>query len=390
VADDAPILLDVTRLIWRRWAGRHPTGIDRVCLAYLNHFGPNAQAVVQHRYLRRILDRGASRALFALLQGPVERFRVALVSGAIRHLLGGDCPGGGRPYLNIGHTGLDSEGFRRWVSASEVRPVYFVHDLIPLSNPEVCRAGEDDRHLLRMQTVLETGAGVIGNSQATLDELRALASQAQLPYPPAIPAWLGVEPMADPQASDGQPTRPTFVTIGTIEARKNHALLLRTWSRLAARLGDDAPRLIIIGQRGWKAQAVFDRLDNDPTLRGHVVELNRCSDEEMARHLMSSRALLFPSIAEGFGLPLVEALALGVPVLASDLPALREVAQGIPKFLAPDDDAGWEEAIIDFASGQSADRERQLRQMGSFHLPSWDEHFQTVEPWLAQIGNGPG
>jgi hypothetical protein len=56
LADEAPLLLDVTRLIWRRWAGGRPTGIDRVCLAYLDHFGSAAQAVIQHPRLRRIMD----------------------------------------------------------------------------------------------------------------------------------------------------------------------------------------------------------------------------------------------------------------------------------------------------------------------------------------------
>ena len=67
LANDAPLLLDVSRLIWRRWAGRQPTGIDRVCLAYLEHFGPRAQAVVQHRRFRGILGRRTSAALFQLL-----------------------------------------------------------------------------------------------------------------------------------------------------------------------------------------------------------------------------------------------------------------------------------------------------------------------------------
>src|SRR6478672_6682930 len=86
VFDDAPILLDVTRLIWRRWKGRLPTGIDRVCLAYLRHFGPDAQAVVQRKGFRRILDMKASQELFALLEEPGDAFKVRLVAGALRNL----------------------------------------------------------------------------------------------------------------------------------------------------------------------------------------------------------------------------------------------------------------------------------------------------------------
>lgn len=383
--NDAPVLLDVTRLIWRRWKGRHPTGIDRVCLAYLRHFAPRAQAVVQWNGFRRILDAKASRELFALLENPTPRFKSSLVVGALRNLHRVSARGFGRLYLNIGHTGLNSPGFRQWVQAANVRPIYLVHDLIPISHPEFCRAGETEKHRERIRTVLMTAAGVIGNSQATLDELVAFAREAKLPEPPMLPAWLGTDPLPSPQHCQA-PERPTFVTIGTIEARKNHMLLLDIWSRLIDHLGSGSPQLLIIGQRGWEAEDVFDRLDHDEKLRGHVEELSNCSDEELVRHLVSARALLFPSFAEGYGLPLVEAMRLGVPVIASDLPVFREIAGDIPVYLDPLDSAGWELAIVDHSNAASATRKKQLKKIDSLRLPDWDSHFAVVERWLSTLG----
>src|SRR3954471_20334553 len=110
VTEDAPILLDVSRLIWRRWKGRLPTGIDRVCLAYLRHFAPRAQAVVQHRWFRGILDPEASQRLFALLESPGTQFKTSLVLGGLRSSQRSGNDGNGRLYLNVGHTGLDSPG----------------------------------------------------------------------------------------------------------------------------------------------------------------------------------------------------------------------------------------------------------------------------------------
>lgn len=384
LTDDAPLLLDVTRLIWRRWKGRLPTGIDRVCLAYLRHFGGRAQAVVQHDRFRRILDREASRELFALLEGSPERFRWQLPWRAMRHLGSFNCRGRGRPYLNIGHTGLDRPGFREWTRASDVRPIFLVHDLIPITHPEYCRAGEAERHRERMRTVLLTAAGVIANSQATLDALIQFARDEALSDPPGLVAWLGADPLPVPQATT-QPERPVFVTLGTIEGRKNHALLLDIWSRLVDRLGDQAPCLLIIGQRGWEADRVFERLDNDPKLRGHVIEIDRCTDNQLARHLASARALLFPSFVEGYGLPLVEALGLGVPVIASDLPVFREIGGDIPAYLAPRDESAWETAILDYADPISPARAAQLKRMNGYRAPSWHDHFERVEAWLSSL-----
>lgn len=381
---DRPFLLDVTRLIWRRWKGRLPTGIDRVALAYLKHFGPKSQAVIQHERFRRILDRTASDELFALLEGPSSLFKAALVAGFFRNLGRANARGHGRFYLNVGHTGLNAPGFRRWAKGADVRPIYLIHDLIPISHPEFARGGEDRRHRERMRTALITGSGIIGNSRATLDELTRFARAEGLSVPNSIVAWLGVNPLPSAITND-EPPRPTFVTLGTIEARKNHLLLLDIWSRLATHLGGETPRLLIIGQRGWEAEDVFNRLDHDETLRGHVTELSSCSDLQLARHLRAARGLLFPSFAEGYGLPLVEGLAVGTPAIASDLPVFRELCGVIPLYLDPRDGHGWEAAIIDFAATTSATRTAQLDRITTFTPPSWADHFSSVEAWLASF-----
>jgi glycosyltransferase involved in cell wall biosynthesis len=355
-----------------------------VAIAYLRHFGARSQAVVQHERIRRILDVSASQKLFATLDKPSASFKLSLVLGALRHFNQLRGQGRRRFYLNIGHTGLHSNGFRQWVLSANVRPIYFVHDLIPITHPQFCRAGEDERHRERMKTVLQTASGVIGNSQVTLDELARFAHSEQLKMPPALAAWLGTDPLpraAAPSAVD----RTTFVALGTIEARKNHLLLLNIWSRLIDRLGSKAPRLVIIGGRGWEAQAVFDLLDHSEKLRGHVIELENCSDEELAQHLATARALLFPSLSEGYGLPLVEALAMGVPVIASDLPVFREIGGEIPAYLNPNDEKGWEAAILDYADGNSPSRAAQLERMRGFQAPSWKSHFDKVERWLGSL-----
>jgi len=378
------LLLDATRLIWRRWKGLHPTGIDRVCLAYLRHFGGRAQAVVQHRLVRRILGPDASRELFDLLDGPPQEFRRRLAPAVFRNLGDLGHGGGERLYLNIGHTGLNSPGFRDWVSRAGVRSIYFVHDLIPITHPQLCRAGEALKHRERMRTVLATATGVIGNSKATLEELANFGRAEDIHLPSSIAAWLGSDELPAAIATNTA-EHPTFVVLGTIEARKNHILLLDIWSKMIDALGDQAPHLLIIGRRGWEAEPVFELLDRSAKLRNHVTELNSCSDDELARHLASASALLFPSLAEGFGLPLVEALAAGVPVIASDLPALREIGAGIPLYLDPLDSAGWQAAILHYSRPDGGAREGQIARMNGFRAPDWNSHFDRVEMWLESL-----
>jgi glycosyltransferase involved in cell wall biosynthesis len=203
--------------------------------------------------------------------------------------------------------------------------------------------------------------------------------------PPSHVAWLGVDPFSRVRSAD-RSSRPTFVTLGTIEGRKNHLLLLKIWSRLVDRLGSAAPRLLIVGQRGWEAQPALELLDRSEKLRGHVIELGHCLDAELAAHLTAARALLFPSFTEGYGMPMVEALGAGAPVIASDLPVFRELCGTIPTYLSPLDESGWETAIMNYAQPGSPERASQCQRMKAFHAPTWEEHFNNVEAWLWTLG----
>jgi glycosyltransferase involved in cell wall biosynthesis len=91
-------------------------------------------------------------------------------------------------------------------------------------------------------------------------------------------------------------------------------------------------------------------------------------------------------LVEGFGLPLVEALGMGVPVIASDLPVFREIGADIPTYLNPRDDRGWESAIMEYSKDTSAARAAQLARLKDFRAPTWPGHFERVEAWLHTLG----
>ncbi|WP_353208962.1 glycosyltransferase family 1 protein [Sphingorhabdus sp.] len=241
-----------------------------------------------------------------------------------------------------------------------------------------------------MRHLLESAGGVIANSQDTLDQLCQFATSQSLPPPKQkIVALLGTEAQQITATSADCPARPYFVVIGTIEARKNHLLLLKIWQRLVQDWGEKAPVLLLIGQRGWEIDEVAQILDRDHSLQGHVMELGRCSDSQMVGLLGGARALLMPSFAEGFGIPVIEALQSGTPVIASDLGVFREVAGDIPLYLSPDDPAAWTQAILSYSAG-SEDRRRQVSLIANYTAPNWENHFRRVDSWLEGISqNSP-
>ena len=389
------MLFDATRLIWRRWVGVRPTGIDRICLAWMAHFGSRAQAVIIQRQRQAILPWAVSQALFQLLATGEEdssghdSFRRGLIRLALRHgpalaaALIRPLPGNGRIWLNPGHTGLDVAELTAWCRHIGVRPVYLVHDLIPISHPQHCRAGEAERHHIRMRTMLLSGHGLVANSCDTLNATKAFASDQGLPMPPTVVAWPGTPKLAMPAEQQPRPSND-FIILGTIEGRKNHMLLLDVWERLVALHGGAAPRLVIIGRRGWACDDVLARLEAGG-FGSRMVETGALSDEAIARHLAGARALLFPSFAEGYGLPLVEALDAGVPVIASDLDVFHEIGQGVPDLLPPDDVEGWAAAIMAYATSNSPVRAAQMARLARFRAPDWPGHFAQVDAFLETL-----
>ncbi|WP_456085344.1 glycosyltransferase family 4 protein [Magnetospirillum molischianum] len=287
--------------------------------------------------------------------------------------------------LNTGHSGLEKPDYIRRIRRASYSPVFFLHDLIPITHPEYCRIGEADKHHRRLDAILSVGAGIIVNSTVTEAVLTRYAEERGYRMPICT-----VAPLAPPDWPTPARARPLaspyFVILGTIEPRKNHLLLLQIWQRLAEQFGDQAPRLMIIGQRGWECEQVFNRLDRCDKLRGLVIEHSRCSDADLSTALHHSQGLLFPSFEEGYGLPLVEALAAGVPVIASPLPVFREIAGDYPDYLDPLDGNGWLQRILDYAAPDSPEREAQKQRIAEFRSPSWRQHFERVDALLERIG----
>lgn len=367
------ILLDVSRLISR--LGQGPaTGIDRVeaeWLAHLQHrrhlllcrvprgqllLPPAAGAAILRWISGDIADLPQPGLLDRLRgrRGPRIRAEAALRRMALARA-GRDGQGmarrvlkrlGPTSYLNTGHANLDA---RLWQNLRGLRRIALIHDTIPLDHPEFTRAGQSAKFRDRFAAALTHAELVLTVSQASRADVLRWRDRLGLPDRArieAVPLGTRLAAPARPAATVGIALeRPFFVTLGTIEPRKNHALLLDAWQELARRMAPERlPRLFIIGRRGWENHQVFARLDALPA-DGAVREYSGLDDATVAWLLARSHGLLMPSRAEGFGLPLTEAAARGIPVLSAPLPAARELLGDYARWLSPDDARGWAGAV---------------------------------------------
>ncbi|RYE70978.1 MAG: glycosyltransferase family 1 protein [Oxalobacteraceae bacterium] len=265
---------------------------------------------------------------------------------------------------------------RRILKREQAKFLCLVHDLIPIEFPEYARPSGATLHRQRIETVAKLASAVVVNSAATGRSLQPWLDRSGREVSSHV-ALLGTEPLPTTMAPQ-QSGHPYFVCVGTIEPRKNHLLLLNLWRHLAETLPtNQIPRLIIIGRRGWENEQVIDMLERCPALVGHVEEIGGCSDGRMATLLRGACALLMPSFAEGYGMPVAEALSVGTPVICSDLAALREVGGEVPDYVDPLDGRCWQTMVLDYATKGPA-HAAQLARLPRWHGPTWAEHIAIV------------
>ena len=276
----ADVILDLSRLLSRV---RHhtPSGVDRVEMAYarglLEHFGDQLQFAAVHPFglYGRLPREKALRFLDAMEQrwtsedGNVEQRALMEVLPSLLGLLPERPRGGGGVYVQASPHHLTKPTLvRRILEREGARFLCLVHDLIPIEYPEYARPNGAALHTKRIETVTALADGIIVNSTATGVSLKPWLKKAGRTVDMRV-ALLGTHPIPESSGPAEASARPYFVCIGTIEARKNHLLLLNLWRHMAeTQAPDTIPKLIIVGRRGWENEQVVDMLERCAALQG--------------------------------------------------------------------------------------------------------------------------
>lgn len=374
-------IIDITFLVWRFLRKNKSTGIDRVALAYVKQYRAQSSALIRYKGRWIFFDKNDSQALFDILFSEYSFY----LEMKIRWIVTKSCwlfksAKKGSVLFYISHGGFDNDNFLKKATQYNLNIFYFLHDLIPIDYPEYNRIDEDKKHHQRIEIILKTGCGLMVNSYETRLSFLNYIEQRKLKSLPFVTVPYGVD--AEKYSEKRPISSPYFVILGTIEPRKNHLLLLNIWRRMVSEKLSIIPKLVIIGKRGWECEQVIDMLDRCAVIKEHIIELNQCDDAAVSNYLCHSQALLFPTFAEGYGLPLVEALSLGVPVIASSLPVFREIANDIPEYLDPIDGIGWHHMIIKYMNNDSSERKNQLERIKYYKPFTWCNHFKIVDNFI--------
>lgn len=219
------------------------------------------------------------------------------------------------------------------LSEQGVKIINWIYDVIPITDPVYSHESTVMNYLVYFGAVLKYSSLIIANAQATVEHIKRIAGELQLAVPESTVIPLGadfggakkkentdaVNIQAETKKAIG--AGRYILMVGTIEPRKNHAYLL---DALDAGL---AVNVVFAGRQGWNVEKLVDRMKSHPKKEKQFFWINNASDADIDELYRNAYYVVFPTKNEGYGLPVVEAIQRGVPVIGSDIPVVREVGK---------------------------------------------------------------
>ncbi len=259
-----------------------------------------------------------------------------------------------------------------------------IHDIIPIVTPQY--AGHTTEGLINyLSKICPIASYIISVSKSTQHDIKSWLDDEKITCSAKLEVMrLGDDfkfshstPVHDANfIESGLKGMDYLITVGTIEARKNHTLYYYTY-KLAAQNNVKLPKLIIVGRRGWQTDEIYNLMTQDPDVKDQFVFLHNVSDAELSWLYEHSLLSLYVSFYEGWGLPVAESIARGVPCITSNTSSMPEVAQGLASYyISPYSPNECLSAIGTLLIDDKIEEER--KKIKSYKQFSWNESYQQI------------
>jgi len=223
-----------------------------------------------------------------------------------------------------------------------VRVTVFIHDLLQITNPEYVEAAVTRAFRRSFVDVLYVSSYILTNSKFVAGEVERYLKQRMNFSIPTIPVTLGTElGMRNVRLTSVNPeylelaTEEYVLCVATIEIRKNHIYVVKIWERLIEEFGGHVPNLVFVGKWGWEIDQLQKYLASSDYLGGRLYIYNEIPDNDLAFLYQHCLFTIYPSFAEGWGLPVGESLGYGKPSVASKVTAIPEIGGPLCKYFDP-------------------------------------------------------
>ena len=274
--------------------------------------------------------------------------------------------------------------------AHGTRVILVVHDVIPILFPELTPSDSRDAFARYFVDLAHVADRVVAVSQTSRDDFARFLEDVTCPAPRMQVINSGSDVRTRASAKTSPPLaeltkRPFVLCVSTFEARKNHELLYHLWERLVSTHGDRAPLLVLVGMFGWGTTDLLNRIRINRTLAGKILLFSELPDGELFWLYEHCLFTVFPSLYEGWGLPVVESLALGVPCLASSAPSVVEATQGLFPTIDPLDFSAWLAHVERWSFDPAAREAVRATLRARYRVTSWSEHGEALLTLAAEL-----
>lgn len=224
-----------------------------------------------------------------------------------------------------------------------VKIAVFIHDVLAVTHPQFAHQNTAFFFMDYIGATLIYADIIITSTQTTLNEINKLSKKLDLPEKPGFVAALGsdfkqnnkMEEVVDVEVKKALGSKKYALIVGTIEPRKNHAVLLRAFDKA---LFDRDLCLVFAGRFGWNIDELKKEIENHPQLGKKFFHIAGANDATIDYLYKNAYCTLFPTFNEGFGLPLIESIERGIPVVTSDIPVLKEIGKDFCAYFDPNDE----------------------------------------------------
>ena len=265
-------------------------------------------------------------------------------------------------------------------AAGNTKRIITVYDLIPILYPKFF-AYEENSLIKNVVNNIELNDWAVCISDSTKNDLCDYRkdldpSRVFVAHPAASELFY---PCNDAEKIDsikkkyGIPDVPYILSLNTLEPRKNMAHAIRSFARMVEQENIKDLSLVLVGTKGWLYGEIFDELSKNSALKDRVIITGFAADEDLAALYSGALAFVYPSFYEGFGLPLLEAMQCGVPVISSDTSSLPEVVGEAGIMVSPTDDDALCQGMLDIYNSDSLRETMSLKSIEQAKKFSWQK-----------------
>jgi glycosyltransferase involved in cell wall biosynthesis len=269
----------------------------------------------------------------------------------------------------------------------------FCHDVIAVRQPHLCLDRVAKRFPHYLYQLAWCADLVFCNSESTRADLRDFLQDIKARMPMLKTVRLGsVPPMVPNAIRDGRirelMATPYLLYVSTIEARKNHLMLLTAYLKMADEM-ENAPKLVCVGVPAWGSEPFFKLLKSDPRAEGQVFVLEEVGDEDLEHLYRSCLFTVYPSICEGWGLPVVESLARGKFCLVSNTTSMPEAGGEWCEYVDPFNPIVWCKKMAEYVGHPDRLELKQSNIRTGFRPSSWTDLVKSMVDHLPRREGAP-